>query len=84
VDDVLIMTSATLQEWLEIHRLIKLFCKALGLQLNGTKTNVLYEELLVVHLIPFKSILPFNFTDLSIGFKYLGYYLKTGMHKVED
>jgi hypothetical protein len=84
VDDVLIMTNATLQEWLEIDRLIKLFCKASGLQVNDSKTTVLYEGLSEVDLTPFKSFLPYTFTDLAIGFKYLGYYLKTGVYKVDD
>jgi hypothetical protein len=38
VDDVLIMTNATLEEWLEIDRIIKLFCKASVLQVNDSKT----------------------------------------------
>jgi hypothetical protein len=78
VDDVLIMTRATLQEWMEVDRLIKIFCKASGLQVNESKTTVLHAGLLEVDLIPLKILLPFNFAELSVGFNYLGYYLKTG------
>jgi hypothetical protein len=31
VDDVLIMTKASLQEWQEIDKILKIFCRALGL-----------------------------------------------------
>jgi hypothetical protein len=84
VDDVLIMTSATLQEWMEIDRLIKLFCKASGLQVNETKTTVLYEGLSEVDLIPFKTILPFTFYRSFNWFQISWLFLKTGLHKVED
>jgi hypothetical protein len=78
------MTNATLQEWLEIDKLIKLFCKVSGLQVNDSKTTILYEGLTEVDLTPFKSFLPYTFTDLAIGFKYLGYYLKTGVYRADD
>jgi hypothetical protein len=29
-------------------------------------------------------VFPYNFADLSEGFRYLGFYLKTGMYKAED
>jgi hypothetical protein len=37
-----------------------------------------------VELIPLKESIPFTFVDLSSGFKYLGYYLKSGISKTED
>jgi hypothetical protein len=84
VDDVIIMKKDTLSEWWEIDKLIKLFFLASGLQVNGTKTIVLHEGLLELDLSPFKKLFPFTFFDLSTGFKYLGYYLKTRLHRVED
>jgi hypothetical protein len=84
VDDVLIMTKATLQEWMEIDKIIKLFCKASGLMVNQSKTTVHFEGLSDAELAPFKMFLPYTFTDLSIGFKYLGYFLKTGAYKEDD
>jgi len=83
-DDVLIMTSASLQECVEIDSHIKSFCKASRLNVNATKTTTLSEGLSEADLIPFKEILPFTFSDLTLGFKYLGYFLKTGIHKEED
>jgi hypothetical protein len=34
--------------------------------------------------MPFKSLYPYIFFDLASGFKYLGYFLKTGPQRVED
>jgi hypothetical protein len=81
VDDVLIMSKASLQEWREIDYIISLFCKAIGLTVNQSKTTVHYEGLSDDELVHFKNFLPYNFSDLSIGFRYLGYYLKTGPHR---
>jgi hypothetical protein len=84
VDDVLIMTKAELPEWTEIDRIITLFCKASCLAVNQTKTTVHFDGLTVQELLPFKSLLPYTFSELSDGFKYLGYFLKTGKHEAED
>jgi hypothetical protein len=35
-------------------------------------------------LAPFKNLLPYSFSDLSSGFRYLGYFLKTGAYRAED
>jgi len=43
-----------------------------------------YEGLTELDLNFFKSILPYTFSALNTGFKYLGYYLKTGAQRVED
>jgi hypothetical protein len=35
-------------------------------------------------LVPFRSLLDFPFLALHLGFKYLGFYLKTGPQRVAD
>jgi hypothetical protein len=84
VDDVIIMSNATMSEWWEIDKIIKLFCSASGLKVNGTKSFVLQEGLSALDLAPYITLFPFTFSDLSTGFKYLGYHLKTGLQRVED
>jgi hypothetical protein len=84
VDDVIIMTNATMQEWWEIDKILKSFCSASGLQVNATKTTILQEGLTEQDLIPYKSLFPYNFSDLASGFKYLGFFLKTGLQRAED
>ena len=69
---------------MEIDKLIKLFCLASGLQVNGSKNTILHKEQLDVDLIPYNSLFPFTFFELSTGFKYLRYYLTTGLQRVED
>jgi hypothetical protein len=78
VDDVVIMTNATINEWWERDKIIKLFLFSIQLSGKFTKMTVLHEGLTHQELDPFKCFLPFCFTDLSVGFKYLGYHLKTG------
>jgi hypothetical protein len=84
VDDVIIMSRASLIEWREINKLIFLFCKSSGLLVNQTKSTVHYEGLTDLELVPFKSLLPYTFSDLSLEFRYLGYFLKTGSHRAVD
>jgi hypothetical protein len=84
VDDVLILSKADLSEWKEIFDLINLFCKVTGLQVNSSKTTVHFEGLSDAELIPLKSLLPYTFSALNLGFKYLGFHLKTGPQRVAD
>jgi hypothetical protein len=41
VDDILIMTKDSIEEWKEISRVLILFCSASGLQINAQKTTFL-------------------------------------------
>jgi hypothetical protein len=84
VDDIIIMIKAIPQEWWEIDKLISLFCKAYRLLVNKTKVTVHFAGLSAWELVSFQNLLPYSFSELSSGFKYLGYYLKTGAHKAED
>jgi len=49
-----------------------------------TKSTFWYVGLSGEELENFKEVFPYNFADLSKGFRYLGYYLKIGMHKAEE
>jgi hypothetical protein len=84
VDDILILSKASLSEWRVIDKLLSLFCKASGLAVNLSKSTVHYSGLSDHELDDFKSVLNFTFSDLNIGFRYLGYYLKTGTHRASD
>jgi hypothetical protein len=84
VDDVLILSKASMVEWLVIDSRISFFCKATGLSVNLTKSTVHFEGLSDLELISFKTLLPYSFTDLSQGFRYLGYFLKTGTPRAAD
>jgi hypothetical protein len=84
VDDVLILSKADPREWKLIVDLLTLYCSASGLCINTQKTTVHYWGLKDEEMASFKDILPFTFTDLNNGFKYLGYYLKPGPSKSVD
>jgi len=45
IDDVLIMTNGSTQEWTEINNLLKTFCNASGLQINWNKSSFHYANL---------------------------------------
>jgi hypothetical protein len=61
-----------------------LFCSASGLKINTAKSTFHHEGLLDLELDPFKSLYPYIFSELAIGFKYLGVFIKTGTHRLED
>jgi len=84
IDDVLLLTHALVQEWIVIMELINKFCMASGLKVNPTKSIVHYLVLSETELDSFKLCIPYNFLDLTMGFKYLGYYLKARIQKSKD
>jgi hypothetical protein len=84
VDNVLILSKACLVEWQVINSLISFFCKASGLAVNLTKSTVHFEGLSDLEMNPFKILIPYTFSDLSLGFCYLGYFLNTGAQHAAD
>jgi hypothetical protein len=84
VDDVLIMTNGSIQEWTEIIDLLKTFCKASGLLINWNKSTFHHANLMDHELALLKALLPHNFVHLSEGFKYLGYLIKVDSLKSSD
>jgi hypothetical protein len=84
VDDVLIMTNDSLQEWKEINEILKTFCSAMGLSINWEKSTFHFANLQQQNLDQLKGIFPYTFTHLSTGLKYLGYFLKVDSYKPTD
>jgi hypothetical protein len=84
VDDILIATRVDSQEWMEIDSILKFFCRASGLQINATKSTIHYSRLTEVDLDMYKNIFSYNFLEISIGLRYLGYFLKPDCYKVVD
>jgi hypothetical protein len=72
VDDILIMTSASVNEWSEINRLLILFCNATGLLINPQKSSFYQSGVQSAFLDDIKTIFPFEVYQLASGFKYLG------------
>ena len=84
VDDVLIMTKSSIEEWKEINKILDGFCSATGLMINVQKSTSLHSEVQQGTLEYLKELFEYNFNDLSEGFTYLGFFLKPNNHKVED
>jgi hypothetical protein len=84
VDDVLIMTNDSLQEWKMISESLKLLCIATGLSINWDKSSFDFANLQQQSLDQLKGIFPYTFSHLSIGLNYLGYFLKLDSYKLWD
>jgi hypothetical protein len=83
-DDVLILSKASLSEWQVINTLITHFCNASGLTVNPQKSTIHHEGISETDLSSYKNFLPYTFSKLSSGFRYLGYFLKTGTQRAAD
>jgi hypothetical protein len=84
VDDVHIMSKASLEEWQRVKEILEQFFSATGLQVNDGKSTLHHlgvEEDLLTSL---KTLFNYNFIDLSSGFKYLGYFIKVWRSSFEE
>jgi hypothetical protein len=84
VDDVLIMTKGTPQEWIEIKEILHNFCSATGLTINWDKSIFHFANIQPALLDQIKGIFPHTFSPLSSGLNYLGYHLKSDSYKPSD
>jgi hypothetical protein len=84
MDDVLIMTRDSLQEWKEIDDILKIFCKATAVAINFSKSTFHHSGIQGELLENFKELFPYNYVDLYTSFRYLGYLLKSEKYKAED
>jgi hypothetical protein len=84
VDDVLIMSNASITEWQEIHTLLYAFCGASGLEINVNKSTFHHFGVQQGFLNNLTALFHFGIMSLSAGFKYLGYFLKMDSYKVAD
>jgi len=84
VDNVLILSKASIMEWQVITRLISHFFKASRMTVNQRKSSIHFEGISKLELNCFKSFMPYTFNVLSTSFWYLGYVLKTGSQRAVD
>jgi len=75
-DDILIMTKASILEWMEIKKLLSSFYNVIGLMINAHKKSFLQYGVQQQVMDTLKSYFLYNFKDLINGFRYLGYFLK--------
>jgi hypothetical protein len=84
VDDVLIMTKASVEEWLLVKDILDHFCSASGSKINHSKSTFHHAGLQDADLARFKELFTYKFMELELGFKYLGYFIKVEKTYFED
>jgi hypothetical protein len=84
VDDVIIMTGSTMSEWIEIHKIINTFCLVSGMKINFHKSTFLAMGVRETTLDELKYLFNIDSSNLSEGFKYLGFHLKPTNYKATD
>jgi hypothetical protein len=84
VDDLLIMSRASIPKWQKINKILNAFCCAMGLMINVQKSTFLHYDVHQGTLDALKVLFHFNFMNLSDGFKYLGFFLKPNNYKLKD
>ena len=84
VDDVILLGSGTLSEWMAFDVILSTFCKASGMCISMEKYSFLFSNLDVDVGADIARFMPYKMDPITIGFKYLGYHLKPFGYKSND
>jgi hypothetical protein len=84
VDDILILSKASLSEWKVIQGILQDFCKASGMFINAQKSIILHTNVNIDSLKSITDVFSYPSKDLELGFHYLGYYLKLDNYRAVD
>jgi hypothetical protein len=77
VDDVIIMTSAKLPEWIEISKILNIFCRVSGMRVNTQKSTFLHMGIQQETLDELKVLYSFEFQRPFGGLQLSGVLSKT-------
>eukprot|EP00253_Pinus_taeda_P017324 PITA_17324 len=84
VDDILLFSNGSHEELKEYKKIIDLFMKATGMQLNYGKSQVCVAGYNRRECNSMTNLFPFHLQPLASPFKYLGFWLKLDTYKKED
>ena len=84
VDDVILLGTGTLHEWMAFEVILSTFCKASGMSISLEKSGFLYNNNDEETLLSIARVLPYKMETITIGFKHLGYFLKLLEYKVNN
>ena len=84
VDDIMIFGIGSVRAWDRNHQLINLFCKVSCMSINISKPLLLENEMDLQVIIDIKSFFLLQFSPLSNGSKYLGYFIKPNGYTTGD
>ena len=84
VDDVILLGSGSLTDWMAFDVLLSTFCKASGMIISLDKSSFLYNNVAEDIRLDIGRVLPYKMEHITSGFKYLGYFLKPLGYHVND
>ena len=65
-----------MEEWHGYKEILDLLCSSTRMKISIEKSSFLYNEVEEVTKAEIFSLLPYKMDTITVGFKYLGYYLK--------
>jgi hypothetical protein len=84
IDDIIIMTMDSLNEWIEIFNVLNVFFSVTGLKINFQKSLFLATGAKEAFLSELKTLYGIDYRDLEVGFNYIGYFIKPTRYKAKD
>ena len=84
VDDVILLGTSTLPEWIAFDVILSTFCKASGMCISLDKSCFLHSNMDANILNDIARVLPFKMEPIVSSFKYLGYFIKPLGYRVSD
>eukprot|EP00253_Pinus_taeda_P004599 PITA_04599 len=84
VDDILLFSNGNMTEIKELKKILELFMKATGMEVNYKKSQLILEGFNRKEKGQITSILPFDVYKLEDPFKYIGFWLKSNAYKKQD
>ena len=84
MDDVILLGTGTLHEWMAFEAILSTFCKAPRMSINLEKSGFLYNNNDEETLLSIARVLPYKMETIPTGFKYLGDFLKPLGNKIND
>jgi hypothetical protein len=84
VDDILIFCNGSKRMLYKLKEIMDLFCETTSMKINSTKLMISYWGLLEVEKLHISQLFPFPTIKFDIGFKYLGFNLKSNPYLKGD
>lgn len=84
VDDVLLFGMIIRSIWRAFHEIFIRFCAATGMIANNSKSCIYFGEGENQTILDVGELFNFKTEPFSMGFKFLGFYLKPNNYVVDD
>lgn len=84
VDDVLLLLDGSIQDTTAFSRLLDLFSKATGMEVNRSKSTITLVDTSVNESHAARMAFPYALQPLERGLKYQGYWLKPTSQRIVD